>query len=211
MAESHLSYEEALNELYDLQAMENRTNVMILYKDKEIAQLKAQLADIEDQIKLNRSSYAKNNTQAVLLHPMVNQEFETIRQELLETHEKASSLSMDNYFKKLSEANPPSALNQLVKFLEKTSADVTGEISEEKMTSLIEEIEKEKSNNLELEKKLKDSRELVSHLEEEIEDMQDLISSLTNKIEAVDAECEELKKSNPKLSGKLDGKSKRNK
>lgn len=196
-------------ELKELQAKENKANLMVLFKDKEIAKLKAQLFDVEHKISNNKKCYSQNNTKAVLLHPFITEEFELLRKDLQETHQKINSSTMENFFKRNSESNPPSSLNQLVKFMEKTSNDVLSEVSEGKIESLNSQIEKKKASSEGLEQKLRENRNYAKHLEGEVSEMEDLIIALQVKIGQVDAQCDEIRKENAKLSSKSDSKNKR--
>ena len=115
---------------------------------------------------------------------------------------------MDNFFKKNSESNPPSVLNQLVKFMEKTSNDVINEVSEGKIESLNSQIEKKRGVVEGLEQKLRENRAYVKHLESEIGETEDLVIALNAKISQIDLQCEEIRKENFKLNGKTENKGK---
>ncbi|OMJ66905.1 hypothetical protein SteCoe_36087 [Stentor coeruleus] len=199
----------AQEELKELQARESRENLMILFKDKEIQKLKSQLQDIEQKISENKKAYSQTNTKTALLHPFVTEEFEFLRKDLQETHQKINSLTMDNYFKKNSEANPPSALNQLVKFMEKTSGEVISETAESKLDHTTQQITRKKTIIDDLEQKLKENRSYIKHLEVEISETEDIIIALHAKISQIDLQCEEIKKENTKLSAKNETRGKR--
>lgn len=192
----------AQEELKELQARESRENLMILFKDKEIQKLKSQLQDIEQKISENRKAYSQTNTKTALLHPFVTEEFEFLRKDLQETHQKINSLTMDNYFKKNSEANPPSTLNQLVKFMEKTSGDVISETAEGKLEHTTQQVTRKKVAIDELEQKLKENRSYIKHLEVEVAETEDIIIALQAKVNQIDLQSEEIKKENAKLSAK---------
>ncbi|OMJ79638.1 hypothetical protein SteCoe_20315 [Stentor coeruleus] len=199
----------AQEELKELQARESRENLMILFKDKEIQKLKSQLQDIEQKISENKKAYSQTNTKTALLHPFVTEEFEFLRKDLQETHQKINSLTMDNYFKKNSEANPPSALNQLVKFMEKTSGEVISETAEGKLDHTTQQINRKKTIVDDLEQKLKENRSYIKHLEIEVAETEDIIIALHAKISQIDVQCEEIKKENAKLSAKNETRGKR--
>ena len=199
----------AQEELNELQAKENKANLMILFKDKEIAKLRSQLSEIEQKISFNKKCYSQNNTKYAVLHPFIIDEFEYFRKDLQETHQKINSATMDNFFKKNSEANPPSVLNQLVKFMEKNSGDVLSEVSEGKIESLNSQIEKKKLTITGLEQKLRENRSYIKHLETEISETEDLIIALNGKISQIDSQCDEIRKENTKFNGKTESRSKR--
>jgi chromosome segregation ATPase len=192
----------AEEELKELQAKEYKANLMVLFKDKEICKLKSQLSDIEEKISMNKKSYSQNNTKSALLHPFVIEEFEYLRRDLQDTHQKINSITMDNFFKKNSESNPPSTLNQLVKFMEKTSIDVSSEVSEGRIESLNSQVDKKKVIIEGLEQKLRENRSYARHLESEISETEDLIIALHAKLVQIDAQCEEIRRENAKLSEK---------
>jgi septal ring factor EnvC (AmiA/AmiB activator) len=115
-----------------------------------------------------------------------------------------NSVTVENFFKKHSEANPPTVLNQAVKFMEKVSGDVLSEVSEGKIESLMAQIGKKKTAIEGLEQKLKENRNYFKHLEGEISESEDLIIALQGKISITEAQCEELRRENAKLSGKAE-------
>ena len=104
---------------------------------------------------------------------------------------------------------PSSALNQLVKFMEKTSVDVVSEVIEGKIESINTQIEKKKGVSEGLEQKLRESRVYIKHLEGEITETEDLIIALQGKIAQIDSQCEEIRKENAKLCGKGEVRNKR--
>lgn len=190
--------EKAYKEIHELQATERKSNVMILFKDKEICSLKDQLQELEQQIKLNKSTYAKSNVQTALMHPLVNEEFENIRAEILDLNDKVSVLQMDNHFKKHGDNNPPSELNRLIKFLEKESSELSNEISESKIETLKTENEKHKTHIKELQTKLKENTALINHYEQDIDQVQDAVLDLQSKIKEAETELENLRKEESK-------------
>lgn len=188
-----------LEEFKDLQAKESKANLMILFKDKEIAKLKAQLQEIDLKINLNKKCYSAANMKSALLHPFIVEEFEAYRKEIQETHQKIRSVTMENFFKKNSESNPPSILNQAVKYMEKVSNDILSEVNQEKMESHASTIEKKKAAIESLEQKLKENRAYIKHLENDISETEDLIMVISAKINQTEQQCEDMRKENLKI------------
>ena len=179
-------------EYKDLQAKESKANLMILFKDKEIAKLKAQLQEIDLKISQNKKCYSVGNTKAALLHPFIMEEFEAYRKEIQETHQKIRSVTMENFFKKNSESNPPSVLNQAVKYMEKISNDILNEVSQEKIEGHSSTIDKKKATIESLEQKLKENRAYIKHLESDISETEDLIMVISAKISQTEQQCEDI-------------------
>lgn len=191
-----------LEEYKDLQAKESKANLMILFKDKEIAKLKTQLQEIDLKISQNKKCYSTTNTKAALLHPFIMEEFEAYRKEIQETHQKIRSVTMENFFKKNSESNPPSVLNQSVKYMEKISNDISNEVSQEKIEGHSITIDKKKANIESLEQKLKENRAYIKHLESDISETEDLIMVIYAKISQTEQQCEDMRKENLKLAAR---------
>lgn len=188
-----------LEEFKDLQAKESKANLMILFKDKEIAKLKAQLQEIDLKINQNKKCYSAGNMKSALLHPFIVEEFEAYRKEIQETHQKIRSVTMENFFKKNSESNPPSILNQAVKYMEKVSNDILNEVNQEKIESHANTIDKKKATIESLEQKLKENRAYIKHLESDISETEDLIMVISAKISQTEQQCEDMRKENLKL------------
>lgn len=188
----------AREELKEQQGKELKSNTMILYKDKEILKLREELEDIEQQIKLNKACYSKNNTNSVLIHPLVNYEFELLRNEIIDVSERIANLTLENNLKKQSETNS-NYIGDLVSHLEYNNSILKADLSPNNIEKLTDDLRKNLDYMHELETNVKDRRELIAHLKEEISYMQDASSILQNKIDACDHESEAIKKDSVKL------------
>ena len=176
--------EKAREELQELKAYELKSNVMVLYKDKEIAKLKEELSDIQSQIKANKSAYTKNNIQSAVLHPLINSEFELLKDEITDVHEKISTISMENFFKKQSEGS--NSLSDLLGHVEQCRSTIKSDISTSGLEKLESQLRKKTDYLRELETRIQEIRELVLHYQEEIDSMQNSISYFQSKLNKED-------------------------
>lgn len=190
-------------QLKDLQNKESRSNLLILFRDKEIMRLKSHLNEIESKIAQNKKSYSSSNTKSSLLHHFVIEEFELYKRELQENHQKICSLVQENFFKRNSEGPGTSALlKHAVDYMERTNKDIQGELTQEKIGSLHQTFEKKLKNVAELEQKLKESRAYIKHLENDISETDDLIMLLSAKTKEVELQCQEMRSENLRLTQK---------
>ena len=74
-------------ELKHLKNEEYSMYLDVLLKEKEIDLLKSQIADVDEQISINKSAYSTVDPSAALRHPLVNKEFELTSQMLKKLYE----------------------------------------------------------------------------------------------------------------------------
>jgi chromosome segregation ATPase len=184
----HKSYEE----LNFYRENERKNNLAILLQDKEINKLKNQLYELEQQVKVNKAAYGRNNEWPVMMHPLVNDEFKFIRQQMIEVHDKLNSATLENQFKKAGDSSSTPLSTQL-KYLEKEAHSSAAEVSESRIEALKAEFEKQRTSSTELEHRLIESRKLVKHLESELSEILDTVSSLNTRIRDINEQNESLK------------------
>ena len=184
----HKSYEE----LNFYRENERKNNLAILLQDREINQLKNQLYELEQQVKVNKAAYGRNNEWPVMMHPLVNDEFKFIRQQMIEVHDKLNSATLENQFKKAGDSSSTPLSTQL-KYLEKEAYSSAAEVSEPRIEALKTEFEKQRASSSDLEHRLIESRKLVKHLESELSEILDTVSSLNTRIRDINEQNESLK------------------
>lgn len=170
---------------------EGKNNLAILLQDKEINKLKNQLYELEQQVKVNKAAYGRNNEWPVMMHPLVNDEFKFIRQQMIEVNEKLNTATLDNMFKKAGDSSSTPLTTQL-KYLEKESHSSSTEVNESRTEVLKSEFEKQRTSAADLEHRLIESRKLVKHLEGELTEIIDTVSSLNIRIRDISDQNENL-------------------
>jgi glutaredoxin 2 len=125
------------------------------------------------------------------------------KKDLLDTHQKICSLTQENFFKRNSEAPATTTLlKHAVDFMDRTSRDVQGELTQEKIDYHRQTFERKLKNIADLEQKLKENRSYIRHLETDISETEDLIMLLSAKINENEAQCDEIRKENSKIAPK---------
>ena len=187
-------------QLNELRANEAKSHVLILSKDKEIARLKDELSEVEQQIKVNRAAYTKNSLHTAVLHPLINYEFELLKEEIFRVNEGISSLAMENFFKKQSESGGSGVLGDLVSHLESQKAGIKSDISSSGVEKLENDLSKKADQIYDLEGRVKDTRELVFHLRSEVDRMQSSVAAFQTKISQLEKQNEKVKPTKAKKS-----------
>jgi hypothetical protein len=194
------SLEAAQQELAANLAQEQRTNLAILLKDKELHRLRARLQDLEDQINQNKASYASDNTFPVLLHPLVNGEFKVIRDQLRDCTDKLTLVNNDKLSKRLSEQVAASKdRGSIQKYFDKEISATQKETSEARVKGLREDLEREKAHTGEMERRLVRQRELADYLVGEIDELQNIMSTVLAQTTIVEAQYSALTGENGRL------------
>jgi len=192
--------EAAQQELSANQAQEHRTNLAILLKDKELHRLRSRLQDLEDQINLNKASYATENTFPALLHPLVNGEFKVIRDQLRECTDKLTLVNNDKLNKRLSEQVAASKdRGSIQKYFDKEISATQKETSESRVKGLKEDLDREKAHTAEMERRLVRQRELADYLVGEIDELQNIMSTVLAQTQTVETQYSALASENERL------------
>lgn len=192
--------EAAQQELAANLAQEHRTNLAILLKDKELHRLRSRLQDLEDQINLNKASYATENTFPALLHPLVNGEFKVIREQLRECTDKLTLVNNDKLNKRISEQVAASKdRGSIQKYFDKEISATQKETSESRVKGLKEDLDREKAHTLEMERRLVRQRELADYLVGEIDELQNIMSTVLAQTQTVETQYLALASENERL------------
>ena len=184
--------QKSYEELHHYQENKGKNNLAILLQDKEINQLKNQLYEIEQQVKVNKAAYGRNNEWPVMMHPLVNDEFKFIRQQMIEVNERLNTTTLDNIFKKAGDSSS-TPLNIQLKYLEKEAHSSSTEVGESARETLKTEFEKQRTAAADLEYRLIESRKLVKHQESELNEIVDTTASLNIRIRDIGDQNENLR------------------
>lgn len=182
-------------------AQEQRTNLAILLKDKELQRLRSRLQDLEDQINLNKASYAPDNTFPALLHPLVNGEFKVIRDQLRECTDKLTLVNNDKLSKRISEQVAASKdRGSMQRYFDKEISVTQKETSDSRLKGLREDLDREKGHTVDLERRLLKQRELADYLVSEIDELQNIMSTILSQTQVVETHYLALASENERLS-----------
>ena len=127
-------------ELKHLKNEEYSMYLDVLLKEKEIDMLKSQISDIDEQVRINKESYATKNPTAALRHPLVNKEFELTSQMLKKLYEDLTLYAPIEQDAEMGENGTIKMLTNQNRALERENRDAEEETNDSAIKKLETEI-----------------------------------------------------------------------